>query len=93
MIRLLTLLLLALGIGTAAAQGIDLLGQSPDDDRKWRIACAYTARDKGYAGLEVGECAVTQAHHLPVKTDHWVEIGKTWAFCAQWMRNAGVPGW
>ena len=84
---------LVLAATMAAGQGIDLLGQSPDDDRNWRIACSQAARDKGYVGLAVGDCAVTQAAHLPDTADHWVEIGRTWAFCAQWMRNADVPGW
>lgn len=84
---------LVLAATMAASQGIDLLGQSPDDDRNWRVACSYTARDKGYSGLAIGDCVVTQATHLPDATDHWVEIGRTWAFCVQWMRNAGVPGW
>ena len=86
---------LLLATGPASGQGLNLLGVDADDpvNPSWRIACAWTARDKNYRGLEVGECVVTEATHLPDQTDHWVEFDKTWAFCVTWMNAAGVPGW
>jgi len=85
---------LVLATGGANAQGLDLLGvDAGPQERSWGIACAWTAREKRYQGLNVGECMVTKAFHLPDQADHWVEQGKTWDFCANWMSNAGVAGW
>lgn len=77
----------------AGAQGINLLGEGTDPGGDWRIACSWTARDKGYRNLDVGECTVTKSVHLPAAMDHWVEIARSWTFCAAWMQQADVPGW
>lgn len=80
-----------------AQPGLNLLGQTAEPAgsaaKEWGIACSWTAREKHYRNLNVGECSVTKSAHLPSQTDHWVELGKSWNYCAGWMRNAGVQGW
>lgn len=94
--KTLAIALMTFAMMTAGAwpQGINLLGQEAGDATgEWYIACSWTARDKQYKDLKVGECVVTQSVHMPDAMDHWVEYSRSWGYCVAWMQKAGVPGW